>query len=310
MPVAESKSQIYGGGYEAWKGERVPDLPTWLLIGKASVQNMLASSGCLSKLVLLIFLVYVVGYYLLISLVTFSRHQVEALSRMERLSALEPVIRELASVTEAALHRTMILWPSLIFCILAMLVYGAQLISKDKAHNALQVYFSKAVSHVDYLVGKFFAIGVVVALVTLVPSALMIALGLVLTPDKMAFIADAWPVPIMTGVYWLVLTLGLGTFTLFFSSCFNKFYMAAISFVGFLMFSSVVSFLIRQLIGLKYMVSGFSWFISFLNIGKCIYTLDVGSWPTLTWQVIDLILVCGIFIWYLFRNIRPVEVVS
>ncbi len=300
-------SQIYDTGYEPWEGDRSRAVPAWFLIGQSGLRNVVAASGCLGRT---IFIVYLVVYYAFIVLATILRHQATNLSKSESLSFLQPFAESLAKFSEASVHSTFIMRPAIGFLMLAMVFYGAQLIAKDKAANGLQVYFSKALDIRDYLLGKFLAVGAIVALVTLVPSLMMIGLGMVFTTEFVSFMREAWYIPLSAGLMWATFTLAFGSFTLFFSSCFTKTYMASVSFLGFMFISSIGSFLMRIIFGSHDLIAGFSWFSSLNNIGDALFRFEVMSTSALFWQCFDLVLICTAFIFFMFRNVRPVEVVK
>lgn len=305
--MQQPKSQIFHSGYEKWEGDRKTHTPAWILIGLAGLKNVVKSSGCLGRA---LFIIFLVSHYVMISAITFVRLQIDNLKNLEQLRFLEPLGQQFVGWTEASVHRTQILAPAIGFSIFAMIFYGAQLIAKDKNVNALQVYFSKAVSPLDYLIGKYFSISMIVALMTLVPGALMLILGLVFTTDYPKYLAQSWFIPIVTGLFWLLLTFAIGTMTLFFSSCFRKTYMASVSFLGLLVFSWIVSKLLRLIIGFQDFVGGLNWIGSIHDIGDALYTFETTSVPSLVWQIIDLALLCSLMLFVMFRNIRPVEVVK
>lgn len=302
-----NSSEIFHTGYEKWEGDREVATPAWALIGYAGLKNVVASSGCFGRF---FFIVFLVIYYFLVALVTITRHQLPNLKNLDVVgSILTPFGEFFAGYDEAFVHAAT-LWPAIIFMALAMVFYGSQLIAKDRAANALQVYFSKSISMKDYVIGKFLSVSVLTAIVTLVPSAMMIGLGLVVNTGFVAFLKDAWLVPLSAVAVWAFLTFCFGAFALFFSSCFSKTYMASVSFLGFMFISSVGSLILRLMFGSVEFIEGIAWFSSMHDVGEAIFTLEAISSATLFWQFFDLALVCSFFVVLLVRNVRPVEVVN
>lgn len=303
-----NNSQIYAMGYEKWEGKRGRAIPAWLLIGQHSLTNLLSSSGCFARL---LFIIFFSIYYFSLIIFTIGHFQLEALGDYTFFKGIIQALEDLnIQTSETAYHRHWILYSSLTFTSFTMLFYGSQLISKDKRANAMQVYFSKAISRADYLLGKYFAVGIITATVTLLPSAIILCMGVVLTTDHVTFFQESWYIPILSGAYWLLLTLSFGTITLMFSSFFTKSYMAGVSIIGFLIFFMVFSVLMVQIVGAGDMMGGTNWMGTIINLGDTIYSLEVTDWPEFIWQVIDLgilVAVCG---GLTLRNIRPVEVVS
>jgi len=307
----ERSSEVYSQGYEKWEGERTHFIPPWLLMGKTVLRNVLAPSGCLAWFVFLPFIVYVCIVYFQTFMTAFVHFQVDNLKDSEYFgfladfviqSGLELKVKDLPTYTYRV-H-------TMIFCPLVMIFYGGQLISKDKASNALQVYFSKAISRTDYVLGKFFAIAVLTAMMTLVPGAIILLVGLFFNTDLPAYMAQAWYVPLLVGGHWVMLTLVYGSITLVFSSFFNKGYMAAVGIVGFLCFCIVFSMMASALFGAVDMLAGINWFMSTWHLGSQLYNLDVESWSLVIWRVFDLVAICGVAIFLIYRNINPVEVIK
>lgn len=307
-----NKSEIYAQGYEKWDGARDRALPPWLLIAKAGFKNIVKPSGCMGRMIFIFGFVIPLGnYYFLIIVGSLARFQLENLKKYEFFRQMAISLnRDAFDLTEAVIHMNNILWPSLFFSLAGMIFYGAQLISKDKQANALQVYFSKAISPTDYILGKFLAVGFLTSIVSLIPSALILLLGLLFSTDHATFLRESWYIPILSGSYWLFLTVAIGSITLYFSSCFNKSYMAGVGIIGFLIFCWVFSLILVFIFGSSNFLEGLALPLSIHDVGEVIYKLKVRSWGALSWQLFDLILISGAMIYLTYRNIQPVEVVK
>ncbi len=304
--MSNNQSQIYNMGYEKWEGERKRSMPAMFLIAQSSLRNLVTSSGCFGRFLFNTFYILYFSFLIMVTLVHFQAERLKDYA----LFAFFADASEQLGLTEAQYHANWIIYNALFYTCFACLFYGSQLISKDKRANAMQVYFSKAITRTDYFLGKFLAIGMLTASVTLVPSALILVMGLFLNTNFAEFIQDSWYIPLLTGSYWLILTLVLGSLTLMFSSFFDKSYMAGISMIGFLVFFMVFSVITAQVLGAGDMMEGTNWFGSLLNVGSTIYSLDVNDWPKLIWQLIDMTLLVVVATYLILRNIRPVEVVS
>lgn len=306
--MTSKHSEIYSQGYEKWEGERFRARPVWYLIGTSAVRNLLASSGCLARA---LFIVFFVIYYFLVGASTIFRAQWHTITQWEFLRELGRSFDPTRlGLQEVSYHKIYTLYPSLFFCTLVMVFYGSQLISKDRQANALQVYFSKAVSRLDYVLGKYFAVGMMTSLTTLVPSAMILVLGLLLNPNRADFLAQSWFIPIVAVAFWLLLTLVLGSIILFFSASFDKGYLAAVSFIGFLFFAMVSSGLLSLIFGHRYFLDGLNWGFGIVHIGTAIFDRSVPNWAETGWKLFDLLLIAGVFGALIFRKIRPVEVVK
>lgn len=306
--MTSNKSEIYAMGYEKWEGKRERALPAWFLIGQHGLQNLISSSGCVGRL---LFIVFYVIYYFWMLLASTAFFQWENLKTYTMFSGFSDLVAQSGlKLTEVNLTENAVLVPSIVFSVFAMLFYGSQLISKDKRANAMQVYFSKAISRTDYILGKYFAVGAITGSVTLVPTAVILVMGMILTTDHLAFFSNSWYIPLLTGTYWLLLTTFFASLTLVFSSLFNKSYMAGIGVIGFLFFWFVFSFILVESLGAGNMIGGTNWIASIYELGTVIFGMEVTDWSKLIWQVIDLVLLVGISLFLIARKIRPVEVVT
>lgn len=306
--MISKNSEIYGQGYEKWEGVRNHARPAWFLIGTSAIRNLLMSSGCLARS---LFIVFFVIYYFWVNAQTIFRTQWETISQWEFLRDIGRSFDPSSlGVEEIFYHKMNTLYPSLFFCTLVMVFYGSQLISKDRQANALQVYFSKAVSRLDYVLGKFFAVGIMTSLTTLVPSAMILIVGLVLSPDRAEFLAQSWFIPFVAVAYWLLLSSVLGSVILFFSSSFDKGYLAAVSFIGFLFFAMVTSGLLMLIFGHRFFLEGLNWGAGLVHMGTVIFDREVTNWAETGWKLFDLLIITGVCGSLVFRQIRPVEVVK
>lgn len=306
------QSQIYKQGYEKWTGDRGRALPSFYLIGRAGLRNILKTSGCIGRLVqIFLFFFPLASFYFVILASTISRLQIENLKHWSFFEFFANMIDQSGiQLTEGEIHVYFLSVPSLIFSMAVMIFYGSQLIAKDKGANALQVYFSKAIDRGDYILGKYFTIGVLTSVVTLIPSLLMLVLGLLLTTDHLAFFKQAWYLPLSAVAFWLIFTYVVGTVTLSLSSFFTRPALAGVSIIGFAVFFFAVTGLVIAFFGTSYFLDGFFWVVTLVDYCNILYTGNVENWPKLFWQTFDLLLICGTLHFLMLRNIKPVEVVK
>lgn len=83
------------------------------------------------------------------------------------------------------------------FVLITCSIVGSGLIARDMRSNALEIYLTKPLTRVDYVLGKLTVIAAFVFLVTFVPSFIIFMVATALLPD---FFAAAWPVlpPLLT----------------------------------------------------------------------------------------------------------------
>ena len=304
------KSEIYTQGYEKWEGDRAHHFPVWFLMGKTVLRNVVTPGGCLSRLLLIFgFVVPLAIYFFFAFISTLVLYQGESLKDYALFRVAWDFVQQ-TGINLKSVVQSYVLGPSMIFIPLFMVFYGSQLISKDKAANAMQVYFSKAISRTDYVLGKLFAVGVFTAITSLFPGAMILICGLLFTNDHVQYLADAWYLPILIVVFWLMLTLVYGAITLLFSSFFNKSYMAAVAIVAFPMFCTVFSALLTAIFGSSGLFEGLNWYWSFWVLGSALFSLEVDSWSVIIWRAMDLVLISSIAFYMIYGKIKPVEVVS
>ena len=275
-------SEIYAQGYEKWTGEREYFIPSWLLIGKTVLRNVIVPSGCLGRLIFLMFCIFLGIYYFFVAMSSFAHFQYENLKKSEAFGFFATFNRG------ASGHDG----------------------SKDKAANALQVYFSKAISRFDYVGGKLFVVGVLTSFTTLIPGAMIVLIGLFFNTNLTEFMAQAWYIPLIVIVFWGMWTAVFGAVTLVFSAMFNKSYMAAVAIIGFVGFCSVFALLLEQIVGSNGLVDGLNWFGSLYSLGAAMFDREVESWANLIWRIFDLAVICLGGYYLVFRKINPVEVIK
>lgn len=304
----EAKSEIYSQGYRKWDGERKQTVPPWLLIGQAGLGNIFESSGKKTKFFFssLFFFFYVYCFGL-----TVLRLQA---ANLRAIPAIAPFVELLSNFKldypEMWWHNFVLAVPTATFAFISMIIYGSQMVAKDKAANALQIYFSKAVTRFDYILGKFFAIGLIIALATLVPSALMLVVGLVVTPDILLYLSQAWYVPFVVTSFWLLYTLAYGSIILAFSASQTSSTRAAVFFFGFTMVTELVPLIISQILGASDFVSALSWSDALTGIGNALLSQEIANGGLLFWQCISLSVYTVGALVFLARRIEPVAVVS
>jgi ABC-type transport system involved in multi-copper enzyme maturation permease subunit len=306
--MMENKSQIFAQDLERWTGARAPHTPAWLLIARASLINLLSSVGCLNRFALWSSFII---YYFFIVMSTFVRHQWGNLAKVESLRGIFEVFQgQNLEVSEQTFQNSFIVVPTLVFGTLSMLTYGSRLICKDRAANALQVYFSKAVSRWDYVLGKTAAVAAIIALTTIIPAAMMSLLGLFLAPDFWDQVIDSWSTPIQAVIFWLLATASFAAVSLAVSSLTEKPYIAGVGFVGFLLFLMMGTGILEGILGSKAYFLGINPHVALFTLGSSIYDSANADWGRAVVYLIAQALLCGLMYLIVFRRIRPVEVVK
>ncbi len=128
---------------------------------------------------------------------------------------------------------------SMILMLLAATM-GASLIARDRRHNALVMYFSRAITRLDYLAGKFLALSAFLLTATFGPGLLLWLVVTGMGPERLTFgqrLGDLGAI----ALHSLILVLPVSAMVLAFSSFTRRTYVAAILWVTFFFASWIFS---------------------------------------------------------------------
>jgi ABC-type transport system involved in multi-copper enzyme maturation permease subunit len=114
---------------------------------------------------------------------------------------------------------------------------GASMIARDVRHHALVMYFSRSITRLDYLVGKFLALVLFLLLVTLGPGVLLWSGQIGMSQEKLSWAQRLGDLLAIT-LHSLILTVPMSAVVLAFSSLTKRTYVAAILWAAFF-FSSL-----------------------------------------------------------------------
>lgn len=195
------------------------------------------------------------------------------------------------------------------FPIFVMLLYaGSGLIANDLRYNALQIYFAKPITRLDYILGKLGIIGFFTLAVTLLPALLLFLLHMSFANDSKVFSENLW----LAGPIILYATL---------LSSVNSLLILALSslsrssrFVGLIFFA--VYFFSEALFGILRVITRdtraglVSLQANLWRVGEALFDLPsrfhIATWESVT--VLAVLMACSAGI--LLYRIRPVEVVK
>ncbi len=193
------------------------------------------------------------------------------------------------------------------FVVLLLMVSGAGQIAEDVRTGALQIYFSKPITHADYVLGKLGAVVLSGCLLTLLPGALLFLACAAFSPDWSFLTGNPW-LPLRILAFSLLISIVLGSLVLAVSSLGRKGRVAAIVFGGAYFFSMVLGEVLpRILADSRYEI---------VHLGRClgaagstIFTqgdFPAGS-PALAWGILASLSLVSVLL--LARKVKAVEVV-
>lgn len=304
----DKHSEIYAQGYQKWDGSREQKIPPWWLIAETTIRNLFSSGGCFTRF---FFIIGFAFYFFFTSMSNIVRHQFENIKNAGWLAEFAELFKVVdLDTTEMHMAELFIARPAVIITMMLIIIYGGNLIAKDKAANALQIYFSKAVSRLDYVIGKGLAFAIMTAMATLVPGALLFLTSAIFTTDHLTFFKQGWFVPFLVIAYWLLITTALGSLTLFFSAMFEKGYLAVVGAIGFMIFLEVASAILGFIFSTNPITEALDIVGNVVDLGLALFALEADQPFYLAWKVIITVLFSAGFVTMLFRKINPVEVIK
>lgn len=128
--------------------------------------------------------------------------------------------------------------------LILVLLVGPSLISQDLRFNALPLYFSRPLRRSDYFLGKLGVIVAFIGMVTIVPSLIAYALGLLFSLD-LTIIRDTYKLLFSCIAYGLVIAISSGVLMLALSSLSRNSRYVGLFWLGIWIISSMVSAILQ-----------------------------------------------------------------
>ena len=197
--------------------------------------------------------------------------------------------------------------PSSFLIALIAIFGGSGLIATDLKNNALSLYLSKPISWIDYLIGKFAVIGILIGCLTLVPGLLLFLEHALLTDTT--FLKENYWVPLSIVVYSVLITLSASLLMLLFSSLTSNPRYATIGFCA-VWFGSPVIYEVLKAITRSSRTAIVSIWANYDILGSVLFNAShehVVHWSLALLVLIALIALC---LFVLHRRIRAVEIVK
>ncbi len=167
---------IHTQDYRHWEGTLKPrNYTRWWVIAKAELK-LLAKRRIVRLIIAIPPVIYIVVHAVLIYI-------------YNQFDAVDFPFQVDPAFFQQFLFRTTFV--SGLFVALIAIFSGAGLIANDLKSNALSLYLSKPISWVDYLIGKFTVVGILLTCITLVPGLLLFIEQLLLS-DVTFFKENYW----------------------------------------------------------------------------------------------------------------------
>ena len=197
--------------------------------------------------------------------------------------------------------------PSSFLIALIAIFGGSGLISTDLKNNALSLYLSKPISWIDYLIGKFAVIGILIGCLTLVPGLLLFLEHVLLTDTP--FLKENYWIPLSIVVYSVLITLSSSLLMLLFSSLTSNPRYAIIGFCAVWFGSPVIYEVLRAITRTSKMALISIW-ANYDILGTVLFAGTHSYAVHWTWALLIQIALIALCLFVLHRRIRAVEIVK
>ena len=198
-------------------------------------------------------------------------------------------------------------FPSTLLVALVAIFGGSGLIATDLKNNALSLYLSKPISWLDYLIGKFAAIGILLGCLTLVPGLLLFLEHALLTDTP--FLKENYWLPLPIIAYSAVIIVTTSLLILLFSSLTTNPRYAIIGFAA-VWFGLPVTYEVINAAVRTSKVAFVSIWANYDILGARIFGNSPNYSVHWVWALLVLVAVITFCLFVLHRRIRAVEVVK
>ncbi len=286
---------IHTQDYRHWEGTLNPrNYMRWWIIAKAELK-LLAQR----KIVRLIVAVPPVIYIIVHAILIYISNQVPG--------GL-PWFEVDAEFFQKFLFRTPSTGPPSSFLIALIAIFGGSgLIATDLKNNALSLYLSKPISWIDYLIGKFAVIGILLGCLTLIPGLFLFLEHSLLTDT--AFLKENYWLPFSIIIYSVVIMLSAGLLMLLFSSLTSNPRYATIGFCAVWFGSPIIYEVLRKIMRSS-RTSIVSIWENYDILGSALFNASHQHVVHWGWALLVLLALIALCLFGLHRRIRAVEIVK
>ena len=197
--------------------------------------------------------------------------------------------------------------PSTLLIALIAIFGGSGLIATDLKNNALSLYLSKPLSWIDYLIGKFAVIGILLGSLTVVPGLLLFLEQALLT--DVSFLKENYWLPFSIIAYSVLLTLSASLLMLLFSSLTSNPRYATIGFCAVWFGSPIIQKLLKGITRTSKTAVVSIW-ANYDILGSALFDGSQHHAVHWGWSLLTVLALIGLCLFVLHRRIRAVEIVK
>ena len=220
---------IHDLGYRAWQGRLMPEVTRSWVIAQTGF-SLAWRNPWLRRLLLLAWvpaLYFGVAFFFFEQALLGNPEQIRfALGFVPPLPGIDVVREALETGDPVVARHTAWAWLLLVFfrypqlLVMALVVglVAPPLVARDVHSRAFLLYFSRPLTRVEYILGKFAVICAYVMTITTIPALSLYVVGVLLSPPEAAVIASTWDLPLRILAASLVVTVPTAALALAFSS--------------------------------------------------------------------------------------------
>ena len=197
--------------------------------------------------------------------------------------------------------------PSAMIIALIAIFGGSGLIATDLKNNALSLYLSKPISWIDYLIGKFAALGILLGCLTVVPGLLLFLEHALLT--DIDFLKESYWLPLSIVAYSVLITVSSSLLMLLFSSLTSNPRYATIGFCAVWFGSPIIYEILTEITRTSKMALVSIW-AHYDILGTVLFAGSHDYAVHWVWALLIQIALIAVCLFVLHRRIRAVEVVK
>ena len=292
---------IHTQDYRHWEGTLKPHHHTqWWIIAKAELK-LLAQRKIVRLIVAIPPLIYITIHAVLIYV--YNQAPAASLSLLPfevNTEFFQKFLFRLVPTLTAPI-------PSALLIALIAIFGGSGLIATDLKNNALSLYLSKPLSWIDYLIGKFAAIGILLGCLTVVPG-LLLFLEQALLAD-VSFLKENYWLPFSIIAYSALLILSASLLMLLFSSLTANPRYATIGFCAVWFGSPIIDQLLREITRTSKTAVVSIW-ANYDILGSALFDGSHNHPVHWIWSLLTLLALIVLCLFVLHRRIRAVEIVK
>lgn len=279
---------IHTQNYRHWEGTLNPSHYTrWWIIAKAELK-LLAQRKIVRLIVAIPPVIYILAHAVIIYIVN------------QFPGSVLPIN------IDSVFFRNFLFNASLFIALIAVFG-GSGLIATDLKNNTLSLYLSKPISWIDYLIGKFAVMGILLGCLTLIPGLLLFLEHVLLTDTS--FLKENYWMPFSIIAYSIIIILVSSLLMLVFSSLTSNSRYAIIGFCA-VWFGTPVIYEILKVITRTSKVALVSIWANYDILGTALFGDTPNYAMHWVWALLTQIALIALCIFVLHRRIRAVEIVK